>query len=78
MMLAKAELLQRRVARSLRLLGSPHTSLTCPVPSCLLMTMYPMGGSVSQLLSLWENTLGPSLQHRDIQDPCSTLQQGAL
>lgn len=82
MVLARAELLQRRVTRSLQLLSSPHNNPDFrspkPSPNDLLMIMCAMGGSLSQLLSLWKNTLGPSLQHRDIQDPCNTLQQGAL
>lgn len=59
--------LQRRVARSL---SSPLTIL---VPSRLLMTMYTMAGGLSQLLSLSQSTLGPSLPHRDIHGPCVAL-----
>lgn len=59
MMSAQAELRQRSVSRSRELLRSPDNNpLASPVPSCFLMTVYTMGRSLSQLLSLWKNTLG--------------------
>lgn len=80
---AEVELLQRSMTRSqasgLPTHRTPHLPRSKLSPNNHAHNGTGGGGPQrSQLLSLWQTTPEPSLQHRGSQDPCGTLQWGTL